>query len=83
MTEFDRVSHELGRIAGKLEEIEKAQKAQWEKIDRVEQTLRVKLEKIEQTLTAHRIKVAGLAGGISVLMTLLLQWFKKIFTGGQ
>ena len=83
MTEFDRVSHELGRIAGKLEEIEKAQKAQWEKIDRVEQTLRTKLEKIEQTLTAHRIKVAGLAGGISVLITLLSQWLKKVFTGGQ
>ena len=82
MTELDKVSHELGRIAGKLEEIEKTQKAQWEKIDKNEQTLRTKLEKIEQTLTAHRIKMAGLAGGVSALIALISHWVKGILKGG-
>ncbi len=65
MTELDRVSHKLGRIEGKLEEIEKAQRAQWEK-----------LEKIEQTLTAHRLKVAGIAGTISALVAAAWQYLR-------
>ncbi len=71
MTDFDKISHAIGKIEGKLEEMEKAQKAQW-----------AKLERIEQILTAHRLKVAGLAGGISALIALISHWVKGILKGG-
>ncbi|HHD11902.1 MAG TPA: hypothetical protein ENK42_05620 [Deltaproteobacteria bacterium] len=65
MTEFDKISHAIGRIEGKLDAIEEAQRAQW-----------AKLEQIEETLTAHRLKMAGLASGVSAVVTTLWQWFR-------
>ena len=75
MTEFDEISHAIGKIEGKLDAIEKTQRAQWEK-----------LERIEQALTANRLKLAGLAGGISALIAILSQlphWFKGLFKWGH
>lgn len=65
MTDFDKISHAIGKIEGKLDAIEKGQKAQWDK-----------LEKIENTLTAHRLKVAGIAGSISALVAAIWQYFR-------
>ena len=65
MTDFDKISHAIGKIEGKLDAIEDRQKA-----------LCSKLENIEHTLTAHRLKVAGIAGSISALIAAAWQYFR-------
>ena len=63
MTEFDEISRAIGRIEGKLQHLTKSTQDQWKKLDG-----------IERTLTNHRITVAGIAGGISLSVSLFASW---------
>lgn len=54
MSDFDEMSRAIGRIEGKLEEMNKTQT-----------TFGERLEKIDNRLTAHRLKTVGTASLIS------------------
>lgn len=65
MTEFDEISRAIGRIEGTIKSLKEDSRAQWQKLDR-----------IEQHLTAQRIKTAGIAGAVSLLMSWLIAKLK-------
>lgn len=65
MSDFDEISRAIGRIEGKLEKVEQSQQDQWTKLD-----------SIERTLTAHRLKMAGIAGTISAIIAMIYHFFK-------
>ena len=65
MGELDELSRTIGNLEGTLKSIEKSQEAQWDKLD-----------SIDRTLTSHRIKTAGIAGTVSLIISSLIAWLK-------
>lgn len=68
MTEFDEVSRAIGKIEGRMDNTDKSLAA----ID-------AKLDKIDERLTNHRVKSAGVAGGVTIGLNILLHKLKEIF----
>lgn len=67
MTDLDELSRTIGNIEGDIRSIKHTQENQGEKIER-----------IDNALTSHKVKTAGIAGGVSAAITLI---GKYLWTG--
>ena len=73
---LDQISRAIGQIEGSIEGLKEEVKRQGAdaKSERIRQGK--KIDRIDATLTAHRLKVAGIAGTTSAGMTALFLWLK-------
>jgi FKBP-type peptidyl-prolyl cis-trans isomerase (trigger factor) len=76
MSGLDELSRALGKIEGSVDGLKEEVRRQGKeaKDERIRQGK--KIDRIDATLTAHRLKIAGIAGTVSAGMTALWLWIK-------
>lgn len=60
------MSRAFGRIEQRLESLSETQEKQWRKLD-----------KIENYIITHKMWMAGIAGSVSLITTMVFYYFKK------
>ncbi len=69
---IDKPSFVLGELTGKLDQMERTQQAMFDKLDR-----------IDKSITHIKVKNAGQAATIAIVLSLVIAFFKDIFKGAS
>lgn len=67
---LDELSRAIGRIEADIVFIKEVQEKQWEKLD-----------KLDRYIISHKVMLAGIAGGISLMVSVFIYWLKRKLFG--
>ena len=67
---LDELSRVLGKIEADIVSIKESQEKQWDKLD-----------KLDRYIVSHKVILAGIAGSVSLMVSVFMYWFKKKLFG--